>query len=53
MKPQKKDLQKAADNLLRRKGYRRDGSRLNETSYEQFVFERKLIRVPMGGKPKR
>ncbi|MCR4279894.1 MAG: hypothetical protein NUV82_00510 [Candidatus Komeilibacteria bacterium] len=53
MKPCKRDLQKVADDLLRRKGYRRDGSRPQETSSEQVVFERKLIRVPMGGKAKR
>ena len=48
-----RDLTKAADRLLRAKGFRRDGRPRDKASYQQYVFERKLIRIPMGGKPKR
>jgi hypothetical protein len=49
----KRDLTKAADRLLRANGFRRNGQPRGKGSYQQFVFERKLIRIPMGGKPKR
>lgn len=46
-------LLRAADKLLRLKGFRRDGRPQKEISYEQLTFERSIIRVPTGGKLKR
>ena len=54
MKPSAKSLSREADKLLRSNGFRRDGSHRSEkVSYQQFVFERKMVRVPTGGKLKR
>ncbi len=46
-----RDLTKAADRLLRSNGFRRNGQPRGSVSYKQSVFERKLVRIPMGGKP--
>ncbi len=53
MKPSIKNLLREADELLRVNGFRRDGNRRGTSSYQQLVFERKIIRIPMGGKSKR
>ena len=49
----KKKLAEQATRLLRRAGYRADGRPRGAVRGGQIVFEKKAIRVPMGGKPGR
>ena len=48
----KKELEKLADDLLRAKGFTPNGRKIGEVPFAQRRFEGRLIRTPMGGKPR-
>ncbi len=47
-----KQLLRQADALLRRNGFTRTGQPRREVSWPQLLFEKRVITIPMGGKPK-
>lgn len=47
-----KEMQQLADDLLRAKGYTPTGRKIGEVPFAQRRFENRLIRTPMGGKPR-
>lgn len=47
----KPKLEKLATRLLRKAGFSSTGRKLGEQNPRQWAFERRLVSIPMGGKP--
>lgn len=47
----RRKLKKLANRLLRKAGFSSTGRKLGEQDPRQFAFERRLVNIPMGGKP--
>lgn len=46
-------LAKLATELLRKAGYTATGRKRGDLNWAQLLFERRLVRVPMGGQPRK